>query len=395
MRGLGSPDVLVVLRKESPMALIQESSREVTREDWSVVKSLLPQGWEEQAYERGALKRCRNFRDAGVLLRALLIHLVDGCSLRETAVRLREGGLAKVSDVALLKRLRASGLWFRWICQRLLKQMNVNPAQVFPGLRIRMIDGTTVSEPGATGSIWRIHYSITLPSLRCDELFVTEQKEGETFQRFNVKPGDLLIGDRGYAHRAGIAHVVSQGGHILVRLNLGNVPLEDVDGQRIDILEKLKELHGTTLGDWPVVVRCKGGRIHGRLCAVKKSLEATLRSQKKIERDAAYEKRTLRPETVEAAGYVFVFTTLPQTVCTEKILEFYRGRWQVELAFKRLKSLLGLGHLKKTDKKAAKAWLQGKLMASLLIETLIAAGERFSPWGFSINSRKTKSVFMA
>ena len=62
----------------------------------------------------------------------------------------------------------------------------------------------------------------------------------------------------------------------------------------------------------------------------------------------------------------------------------YRGRWQVELAFKRLKSLLGLGHLKKTDAEVAKAWLQGKLLVAFLIEALIASAERFFPWGYPL-----------
>ena len=65
------------------------------------------------------------------------------------------------------------------------------------------------------------------------------------------------------------------------------------------------------------------------------------------------------------------------------IMEFYRRRWQIELAFKRLKSLLQLGHLKKIDKDGAKAWLQGKLLVACLIEKLILTAERFSPWGYA------------
>ena len=61
------------------------------------------------------------------------------------------------------------------------------------------------------------------------------------------------------------------------------------------------------------------------------------------------------------------------------MLELYRCRWQVELAFKRLKSILATGHLKKTDPIGAKAWLQGKLLAAVIIEALINLGERFSP----------------
>ena len=53
-----------------------------------------------------------------------------------------------------------------------------------------------------------------------------------------------------------------------------------------------------------------------------------------------------------------------------------------EQTFKRLKSLLQLGHLKKFDKDGARAWLQGKLLVACLIEKLILTAERFSPWGY-------------
>ena len=69
---------------------------------------------------------------------------------------------------------------------------------------------------------------------------------------------------------------------------------------------------------------------------------------------------------------------------SQTLLELYRCRWQVELGFKRLKSLLQLGHLKKTDPQGAKAWLQGKLLIASLIEALIAVGDRFSPWGYRL-----------
>jgi hypothetical protein len=94
------------------------------------------------------------------------------------------------------------------------------------------------------------------------------------------------------------------------------------------------------------------------------------------------------PETLEVAGYVIVLTTLLQP-SAQAILEFYRKRWQIELAFKRLKSLLQLGHLKKTDPQGAKAWLQGKLLVACLIETLIFTAERFSPWGYRTAQRDT------
>ena len=92
-----------------------------TEDDWAIVQRMLPDGWQEKAKDLGALRRCRGFPDAATLLRVLLIHLADGCSLRETAVRAAQGGLATVSDVALLKRLTGCGPWFRWMAETLVR----------------------------------------------------------------------------------------------------------------------------------------------------------------------------------------------------------------------------------------------------------------------------------
>lgn len=354
--------------------------------DWDTLIKFLPGDWEEKAKELGSLRRCRRFGGAGALLRTLLIHLADGCSLRETVVRAKQGGLASLSDVALLKRLKASGEWLRWMAaQTMTNWVDKQPSEALGNnLNIRVIDGTTVQEPGSTGSTWRIHYSICLPSLRCDEVQVTSPKVGESFKRFTVHAGDLFLGDRGFAHRAGISHVVDAGGHVLVRINLTNLPLVGADGEPFPLLAHLRTLAGAQIGDWDVWISHEGRLIAGRVCAVRKSNPLAERARRKTIAENSRKGHAVRPETVEAAAYVFVFTTLDRRFSPSTVLEVYRGRWQVELAFKRLKSLIGLGHLKKTDLQAAKAWLHGKLLVAFLIEALIAAGERFFPWGYPL-----------
>lgn len=355
-------------------------------ENWAMLLTFLPTGWEERARQLGALRRCRKFANAESLLRTLLIHLADGCSLRETVVRARAGNIASVSDVALLKRLRSSGEWLRWLAAGLMMRwVDRQPSVVFgKGVALRILDGSTIQEPGATGSTWRIHYAIQLPSLQCDEVHVTSPTVGESFRNFTVHPGDIFLGDRGYAHRTGIGHVVAGGGDVVVRTNLTNIPFTHADGTRFALLEKLRTLRGTRIGDWVVFVRHDGEILPGRVCALKKNKIATQRARTKIRRESAKKGRQVQPETLEAAGYTFVFTTLPRTVKPSVVLELYRGRWQVELAFKRLKSLLALGHLKKLDPQSAQAWIHGKLVVAFLIETLIAAGERFFPWGYPL-----------
>ena len=349
--------------------------------EWEIVEKVLPEGWREAARHTGALKRARGFDGPGSLLRALLIHLVDGCSLRETAVRASMGGIASVSDVALLGRLRGSGEWLRWMAQQMSRRLNSASQEVLPGRRVRLVDATVVCEPGATGSTWRLHYMLDLSTLACEQVEITKVEVGESLTRFAVSAGDVLMADSGLANRRGVRHVHKRGGELIVRMNLVTIPLEDDKGRPVALLPRLRRLRTGQAAAWPALVRDEHGTMAVRVCAIKKSAEQTRKSQERLRQKASKQGRVLQAETLEAAGYVMVLTTL-QDVSPQSILELYRHRWQIELAFKRLKSLLHLGHLKKTDTTGAKAWLQGKLFVAALIETLVAVGERFSPWGY-------------
>jgi len=368
------------------------------REDWALVQGLLPVGWQGKARELGALRRTRGVADAAILLRVLLIHLAQGCGLRTTAALAREGGLADLSDVAILKRLKGCAGWFEWMAQGLrTKWLPEFPAlsEAWAGRRIRLVDGTMVSEPGETGSKWRLHYSVGLPALNCDEVIVSTQKEGETLKRFAVCPGDVLIADRGYAQAGGIAHVRAHQGDVIIRTNLVTLPLHDRQGVRLDPLAHLRTLQVGQCGHWPVWVKADKRLIRGRLCAIKKSVAAAQKARQRAQRESQRNGAQVRPETLEAADYVFVFTTLPQALSADTVMELYRGRWQIELAFKRLKSLVQLGHLKKHDSQASRAWLQGKLLVALLLDALLQTAERISPWGYHACEIQTNALPLA
>lgn len=352
-------------------------------QDWEVVMQMLPAQWEAKAAELGAVRRLRSFDSVGSVLRVLLIHLADGCSLRETAVRASAGGLAAVSDVALLKRLRGCAAWFEWMTREMASGMAMPlAAQVLlPGRRVRLIDGSSVCEPGATGSTWRLHYALNLQTLGCDEVHVTEAGVGESLALFDIRAGDVIMADRGFAKRPGLRHAVQRKADVVVRTSLTNLPLHDRRGRPLALLALLRTMTIGQAADWPAQVRDDVGAIAVRVCAYKKTAAQTLAAQQAIEQEARRKSRKVQPQTLEAAGYVIVLTTLTEPSAAQ-IMEFYRRRWQIELAFKRLKSLLQLGHLKKSDKAGAKAWLQGKLLVACLIEKLILTAERFSPWGY-------------
>jgi hypothetical protein len=353
-------------------------------EDWEVLSTFLPIGWDEQARKVGAIRRARYIKEPATVLRILLLHLASGCSLAETAARASAGGLAQISAVGVFKRLRAAEPWLRWLAQRMRGAADL-PMKVL-GRRLRAVDATAVSEPGATGADWKVHYAVNVADLQCDFFELTDIRHGgETFRRVPVVAGDIMMGDRVYATPPGVAHVVGAGGDVLVRLNRGTLPLFDRYGRRMALLPLLRLLKGKSPREWAARVQSpNGGWIAGRLIALRQSVEAANWQLKRLQREAQHKHRTLSEEALEFAHYFMVWTTLRSDLEASLILELYRLRWQIELVFKRMKSILGLGHLPKADPLSAQAWLEGKLFVGLLIEHMVDTASSFSPWGYPL-----------
>jgi len=327
-------------------------------EDWRILVSMLPPSWQRTARLSGAVERLRGFDSVNEVLRVLLMHVGGGYSLRETAGRAQAAGLAEVSDVTLLNRLRQAEGWLQHLCQALLEESGVCWRGPQPRRRVRAVDGTVIKEPGPTGSHWRIHFSLRLPELTCDHFGMTPTRgrnTAESLEPFPVAPGDLLLADRGYCHPAGAARVAQRGADIIVRLN-SSVPLFGPDDQRFPLLPELRRLpRAGRLRTWQVGMQDQGQRVEGRLCAVRKSQQAIAAAQRKLDQREHQHPIRVRPETREYAQYVAVSTTLAEAeMSAAEVLEYYRFRWQMELLFKRLKSILAIGHLPKHDEQRAR-----------------------------------------
>jgi hypothetical protein len=359
----------------------------VLDEDWSILLTLFPTQWEELGRKTGAIARLRGFDSVGNVLRTLLMHVGTGWSLRETAVRAKLAGIAEVSDVTLLNRLRQSEGWLRELCQQLWQENGLDLTPAIAGYPVRLVDGTVVKEPGKTGSQWRLHYSLRLPSLECAEFILTPaygQGNGDRLGRFHFRAGELVLADAGYSNPPGVAAVQQRGAEICVRLNPFTLPLLDQQGGPLELRKRLRRLQRPAQSaEWPAWVQSGKQRLAGRVCAIRKSEAAIALAQRKIELKVNRGKGTLSPQRQEYARYVMVFTTVPDSAATaDQVLEGYRLRWQIELTFKRLKSIVQFGHVPKLDDQSSRSWLLGKLFVALLSQKLARVGRAISPWGY-------------
>lgn len=357
-------------------------------DEWGVIETLLPTGWRQAAKEQKAFQRARYTTDPASLLRLLLFHAVNDGGLRETVAQARASGIAQMSQVALLKRLRTSGGWLAWLGAELCRSLREEP-RLPQGLRPRAIDSTTVQGPASKGTEWRIHYSLNLMTLNCDWYEVTDAHGAELLERTPMEKGDVLLADRNYLRPAGTQAAVDVGAYVLVRLRWTHSPMLDGQGQAFHALGHAKKLKVGQIGAWPVRLLVPEGKpIPSRVVATKLPAPVAAKAERRAAKTSTKKGKKPDPRSLEAAHFVMVFTTLPEALLAAgDVLELYRYRWQIELAFKRLKQLLKLGRLPHKDPRAAKAWILAKLVVALVLETLYRNARAFSPWGYRLEAR--------
>lgn len=336
----------------------------------------------ELAYATGAFSRSRKIADPEMLLQLLLIWTVAEQSLMDTAALAAEEGLADVSDAALIKRFHKCGDWLG----ALLGEVLIDRQADLPGgLRLRVMDATAITRAGSKGTDHRVHLGIDLSSNRVDSAELTTVKGGESFDRFSIQAGEVLLADAGYAQRAALARVDRAGAYFVVRFPWSNVPLETTEGVPFDLFGWLRTLPEAAPAEVPVQFRAPNQEpIRCRVVAIRKSEPAAQTARQKVLRQRSKSGETINVRTVEATSYTFLLTNLPKEISAESVLGLYRLRWQIEMKFKTLKSVIHLGRVPVRTDQALRVHVLAKLLIALLIESLLYQGESFSPWGYPL-----------
>jgi hypothetical protein len=357
----------------------------LVNEDWTRVIARLggAEVLEASAREAKAFSRRREVADAVTLLRVVLAYCLGAGGLRSTAAWAAAIGLVDLSNVALLYRLRRCGDWFAMLVGRLLA---AGAPQASHGRLIRILDATTVPKAGPAArkknELWRIHSAFDLPHERFGHFELTDQQEGETLDRIPVVKGEIRLADRAYLHGDRMARVLADGADFVIRSGWKSARWLDAEGRPLDLIAELRAAGAGAPLDRPISIKRKGGApLAVRLIAVKKPAEAAAEARRKTRRAAQREGHTISKQTLEAADWVILVTSLaPQAFATEDVLALYRLRWRIELGFKRLKSLVGLRAPPGTDERSARPYLLAHLLMILLLEPLVGAFEDSPRW---------------
>lgn len=351
----------------------------LSNDDWQGIVERLggAASLDATARQHKAFLRPREIRTAVDLLRMILAYCLGNGGLRSTAAWATAIGLVDISNVGLLYRLRQCGPWLSVLIGHVLASRAPSAAK---GRFIRIIDGTTIPKAGGAGSrnaLWRIHSAFDLPSERFGVFELTDETEGETLDRIAVVKGEIRIADRAYMQPERMAVVLAQGADLIIRAGWKSVRWRDADGAALDLIAVLGKADEAGRLDRSIAIAPKSGQpLRLRLVAIKKPAEVAAAARAKATREAQRGGHKLSPSTLVAAEWVILVTSLEaDAFSADDILALYRLRWRIELAFKRLKSIVGLKGPPGTDERSAKPFVLAHLLLILLLEPLVDAFE--------------------
>ena len=347
--------------------------------DWSAFAASLSQflDLDQTARTFGALIRRRQVKDAASLLRLGLCYGPSGLSLRSAATwaGLRAG--ANLANTSLLDRLRQSHRWFGEIVRVLLSTTVTPVGGRLAGRTLRLVDGTSLSHPGSKGTDWRVHAIYDLASGGFSHLELTDKHQAESILYGPISKGEVRIADRGYARARELSQLVTAGADFIVRIGWNSLRLMTEQDKPFDLLAALSALPpaAPTVAPTAVPVRVSLGKnrpaFPARLILFAKPDEAAERERQRAEKISRHKHKTTDPRTIVVAGYVVLLTSLPaERFSAAAIADLYRLRWQIELSFNRLKSLLHLDQLRAFDDDLAKSWIYCHFIAALVTQKL-------------------------
>jgi hypothetical protein len=347
-------------------------------DEFPALLARLPAGLDldQLAIEHKAIQRGRKIKTGAQLLRLALAHGPGGMSLRDAAGWAGMLGMGSLTNPAVKYRLDNSVAFLTAVTSHLLAATSASQGLHWPGRTLRLADSTCISKPGSKGTDWRVHGVFDLGTGGFSNLELTDGKGAETLTYGAPVAGEVRIADRGYGRaKAWHRFLHDSGGKadLIVRMKWNSFHLTGKNGAPFDLVDHLAALPPDRQPheiDVQALVR-RGVTTPVRLIILRKTPEATEAARKALHAEASRKQKTLDPKSLIAAEFLVLGTSLStEGYPAEEVLAAYRLRWQIELAFKRLKSLLHIDELPARTDLGARSWLYPHLILALLCDDL-------------------------
>ena len=303
---------------------------------------------------------------------------------------------ARITRVALHYRFTAEATAFMFKClcfvlqQKFSRLGQIDTKLLRPFKRVLIIDSSSwdVNEKlagvlpgsggGASGANCKLQAVYDYKRGELQFLDVTEGIHPDNRYTDNLpdmlNKGDLILFDQGYFKLSMLETLVAKGVFFLTRFLGHTGVLDPVTRERTSKHKYLSRIDGDACEMDVLIGGDKMPKIPVRLIALRVSEPVANERRRRLRKEAKKKGRTPSKQHLEMCDWTIMTTNVPQRwLPLEMVRMLYTVRWQIELLFKQLKSILCIHQSDTGNEHRLRCELYGKLIGAVIIHRIHAA----------------------
>jgi len=302
---------------------------------------------------------------------------------------------AKISRVALHYRFSQEAAAFLLKCLQFVLKQNVSRIGTIgtkilrPFRRVLLVDSSSwdVSEklrdilPGSGGAASQANCKLqTVYDYKRGELEFLDLTAGTVpDNRYTDHlPGmlhkrDLLLMDQGYFKLKTLAEIAAKGAFFLTRFLVRTLLKDPITHAPIDLAKHLSRLEGNACEMDVLMGGEKVPKVACRLIALRVNEQVANERRRRLRKEAKKKGRAVSKDCLHMCDWTLLITNIPQHwLPMDMVRALYTVRWQIELLFKQLKSILRIHQSHTGKENRLRCELYGKLIGAVIIHRIHA-----------------------
>ena len=322
---------------------IRELNVQGIKEEWNRLRCKIVEVLEKEH----VVKRKRVVHNCDVILDAAYMYIIENFSYQRLADAMAVKYDVKMSDTAWKKQLgKVAPVLFnaleQYITEYAKRFQPEIPNKFLECEHAHAIDATDVAQVGKEKAVMRVHTQMSLNEHGEVHMTITDNHTSENVTRLPIHKGHLYIADRGYGYAGQLSSLMKAEADFVTRISPGKIKLYEDEKctKRVEfpaVLSEKTSIELTAFFQYKKAVYPV--RVVGEQVPADKQEQAEEKVCKKAKKNSVKE---MKPTTILYSKWMIVATSLPSKIPAANILRGYRERWQIELLFKRSKTLLGL-----------------------------------------------------
>lgn len=189
-----------------------------------------------------------------------------------------------------------------------------------------------------------------------------------------LNKGDLILFDQGYFKLSMLEALIAKGAFFLTRFLVRTVVVDPVSQERIDLHKHLSRMDGDACEMDVLIGADKMPKVPVRLIALRVSEPVAKERRRRLRKEAQKKGRTPSKQHLKMCDWTVLTTNVPRRwLPLEMVRMLYTLRWQIELLFKQLKSVLRVHQSDTGNENRLRCELYGKLIGAIIIHRIHAA----------------------